>query len=519
MAATLRFVSALGASFLVGALIGACGPARSLCATVACDDGRVCEESTGRCIANGSDAGTDAGVDAGTCSPACAAPQVCNPASNTCVQCVSDSQCACPASSCTANQCVVPSGGRTPVTPSDSCTGAPTIRSCGANVTFQADLSTATDSLSGSCSAAGAGGRDRMVALVLDATADVTVTATASTGSSAQPVVYLLDAACSSSSEFACADSLTGSAHFTLKSLPAGTYTLVVDSYSASAGGLVDVALSFAAPTLPANETCATASPLPIDGGAVQVDLSTANDDLQISCDPASVTPDVVYSLTLSSTADVVVTASGGGANPSLALRSSPCRTGAQVQCANAQSSGTETLRRRSLTPGTWYVVVQNSGALTTPTPVTVKAVTTTPLPPPPNDTCGAPRDLTFAAGSTVASFSVDTSAATDDYQSSCNGLTDSPEVVYALTLGTRRTVTVTARSSPNAGSQPSISLRSAPCSGDADAGTLVELACSNGTPTSAFIQVLDPGTYYLLVEAQGAAGAGPTDVTVSLAP
>ncbi len=358
-----------------------------------------------------------------------------------------------------------------------------------------------------------------MVSLVLDATADVSVTATASAGSAAEPVVYLLDAACTSASEYACADSLTGSAHFTLKSLPAGTYTLVVDSYSASAVGLVDVAITFGAPTLPANETCATAAPLPIDGGTVQVDLSTATDDLQISCDQASVTPDVVYAFQLTTPADVVVTASGSGANPSLALRSAPCRTGAELQCANAQTNGTETLRRRSLTAGTYFVVVQNSGTLGAPTPVTVKAVATTPLPPPPNDTCSAPRDLAFAAGSTVASFSVDTSAATDDYQSSCNALPDSPEVVYALTLGTRRTVTVTARSAPNAGSQPSISLRSAPCDGSSDAGTLVELACSNGTPTSAFIQVLDPGTYYLVVEAQGAQGAGPTDVTVSLTP
>jgi hypothetical protein len=358
-----------------------------------------------------------------------------------------------------------------------------------------------------------------MVALVLDAAADLSVTATASAGSIAQPVVYLLNQACTATSEFACADSLSGSAHFTLKSLPAGTYTLVVDSYSASAVGPVDVSVTFGAPTLPANETCATAVPLPIDGGSVMVDLSTATDDVQLSCDTATSSPDVVYSVTLPTTADLVVTAAGTGAKPALALRSAPCLTSSELQCANAQTGGSETLRRRSLTAGTYFVVVENSGALTAATPITVKAVTSTPLPPPPNDTCSAPRAIAFPAGSTVATFSVDTSAATDDYQSSCNLLPDSPEVVYSLTLGTRRTVTVTARSSPNAGSQPSVSLRAGQCAGDADAGTLTELACSNTAPTNAFIQTLDPGTYDLLVEAAGAQGAGPTDVTVSLSP
>jgi hypothetical protein len=484
---------------------------------VKCDGDRVCDEATGACVR------TDAGVvdDGGTtdagpiaCSPACTSPQVCDTTSGRCVECVSNSDCSCPTTQCNAQGlCEAPTGDAGVPAGGEACTSALSVNTCGQTLSFSVDLSTARDDVVGSCGLASGGGKDLLWALELDSTYDVRVTAKKATGSQAEPVVSLRRN-CDQGQELACSDSLSGTASFRVKSLAPGFYTLVVDSFEAASSGRVDVTVEFLTPTQPANETCSTAATLPADTD-VTVDLSTAIDDLQVTCNTAPNSADAVFRLDVPTVSDVFLTALGTtGVNPVLALRSTPCATGTQVACMNAQAGTAESLVVRSLPAGTYFVVLERVGPAVGS--VTVRASVTTPTPPPANDSCTAPRAITFPTGTTSVSFSVDTSLAKDDHVGSCNTQLDSAEVVYSLTVGTQRSVVVSAQASAGSSALPVLYLRGGGCT-DAQ-GT--ELACVNAAPSPSVLNApLSAGTYFLFVEGLGPAGGGPTDVTVTLTP
>lgn len=514
-------VTALLGSFLVGALLGACGPTRSLCATVTCEGGRTCDEATGACVGGATDGGaTDGGSDGGTdggggvCVPDCVAPQVCNPGTGQCVECFSNADCACPTTVCGASGlCELPAADAGLPPGGEACASAPIVNTCGQTIAFTADLATASDEVVSSCGTASGGGKDLLWTFRLDAAFDVRVTAKPSAASQAQPVVSLRRD-CQTDQELACADGLGGTATFLLKSLAAGSYTLVLDSYDAASSGRVDVTVEFLPASLPPNETCATAAVLAPDTD-VTVDLTTASDDLQLSCNTAANSGDAVYELTLTEASDVFISATATGAvDPVLALRRSPCASGGEVTCFDVGSGPAETLVARNLAAGTYYVIVERYGA--TGGTVTVRATLTAPSPPPPNDTCAAPRAITFPSGATSTTFTVDTSLATDSTAGSCNTEPNSPEVVYSLTLTASRLVTVSAIANGSSATDAVVYLRGTACD---ETGT--ELACDDALPPGpdGFSLPLTAGTYFLFVEGFGPGGAGPTDVTVTLGP
>ncbi|MEW5739696.1 MAG: hypothetical protein AB1938_12255 [Myxococcota bacterium] len=525
MRSRLTAVAAVLTSLFVVASFGACGPTRSKCATVTCDGNRVCDEATGACVRvdggmpmdGGVDSGVDAGLDAGqVCVPDCVAPLRCNATTGQCVECFSSSECACPTTVCSAaGVCELPAPDAGLVPPGgESCTTALTIDSCGQSVTFTADLSAARDDVVASCGEASGGGKDLLWAVRLDTAMDVRVTARRPAGSLAEPVISLRRN-CDPSEELACVDSLSGSTSFRLRSLPAGLYTLVVDGFAAASSGRVDVTLDFSAPSQPPNEGCGTAALLS-PGVDTTVDLSIADDDVQVSCNQTPSSGDAVYRLELASQSDVTVTATGTtGVNPVLALRRAPCAAADQVKCANALAFANETLIARNLPAGTYFLVVERVGLATGF--VTVRATVTAPTPPPPNDSCAAPRAITFPVGVNTTTFTVDTSVALDDEAGTCNGQPDSPETVYSLTLGTQRVVTVTARATPGFTANPVLYLRGGGC--DALSGTEVQCVDAATTGAETLTATLNPGTWFLFVEGFGAAGAGPTDVTVTLGP
>lgn len=523
-----RLSVAFVAAFACGVVLGACGSPHSKCALVLCQTG-TCDENTGLCVRVATDGGTDAGTDAGQsgCPGGCASPRVCDPTSKTCVECLSDSSCACPTPTCSAaHVCVAPSGdaGITAPASSDTCSAASPLRTCGTSAHFTVDLSTAKDDFTTGCSATGSGGKDVFWTVVLDATFDVRVTVKPASGSQAQPIVALLGS-CEATSELACADGLGNTATVHLKSLPAGRYPLVVDSYDLSTGGLVDVTVELLPPTLPSNETCGTATSLPVDGGAVSVDLSTAEDNLQVSCNAKTDSPEVVYTVDVVTPSDLIVVASGtadAGIDPVLSLRNSPCGSGTTLRCIDGFSSANETLHARALAAGRYYLVVENARRPTRGS-LALTAALAPPAPNPPNDTCNAPRAITFAAGSDVSSFVVDTSNASDDTAGSCNSQPASPEVVYSLTLGATRTVKIETAPVPGTTTDPVLYLRAAPCTSTLtpDGGPDNELGCDDAQAPAAdsLTKTLQAGTYFIFVEGWSAAGAGPTQVTVSLLP
>ncbi len=490
---------------LLASLVSACGDPDK-CARVRCGAGRSCDSATGACRPiEGHDAGIEPGLDGGsdggdggqTCSPACVAPMRCDAAANRCVQCLDDSHCACPTPVCerSSGNCVAPPDGGF----GESCQspGNVAVGACSATATFVVNTSSASADEKGSC---GGEGRDAVYRLELADRSDVRVTVQPLPG--VEPVAYLRRGGCSGQ-ELACKDFGAKGGSFRVKSLPAGEYFLVVDSYALSTGGPTEVTVELLSPTLPPNETCATAQALDAsDGGtaAFTVDTSSALDDHTGRCSRPS-SGEAVYRLTLPAARDVRVTATGA---PVMYLRPAPCGTALDLVC------GAGGLELFNLPAGEYFLFVE-AGASAGPTDVTVTL--SNPTPPPPNDTCSGARLVQLPAGAFSVTYRSDLRQVLDDYDGSCNALPNgSADVVYALSVPSTRTVTLTSQVPDGGTADPVLFLREGPCESGA------ELACADEvTPTpERMVRTLAPGTYYLFVESYGPDGAGPVEVTIS---
>lgn len=126
-------------------------------------------------------------------------------------------------------------------------------------------------------------------------------------------------------------------------------------------------------------------------------------------------------------------------------------------------------------------------------------------------DTCATAADIVFPTGSQTAKFEADTTLASDDETGTChpNG---GPELVYRLSLSQVTDVKIHAQSAQGAPARPVIYLRKAPCSGGA------QVACSftGANNQSLQLSALEPGDYFLFVEADHQTGAR-VNVTVTL--
>jgi hypothetical protein len=556
-----------------------CTGSSNLCAQVKCKPGKVCNPLNGVCEAGdggtggggggaGGGGGTAGGAAAGgtggggglTCTPACPSYQHCDSSSGQCVQCVTSADCACPTTECVSHICrtPVPSDAGTVVTPpaGESCAAAQPFSFSGCtlprSISFSVDLSGHSDDEQGVCSAAGGKGRDLVYVLRLDAmplgntdggldTFDLDVTVTPSPGSTAEPVVYVRRMPCTGQ-ELACVDSggpVGAEVH--LRSRPVGDYAIFLDTYDAASAGAVDVTLTLSSPTLPPNDTCLSADPIATDGGRVRADLSIAANDEVTSCNGMGDNSlDLAWRFDVPVTSDVVARAVSvdGGASPVIELRAGSCAAGHVKACALASAQGLASLRARSVSAGTYYLIVEawDSGVAG---PVDVSVSVEQPSPPLQFDTCMAPRDIVFADGGTFTEWDIDTSSANDDEVGTCNDPKTTgvggPEYVYHLRLNDPRFVVITAGATgtvavtTDAGTEyvrgasdadPVIYLRSGTCEGPE-----LSNGCSDDPNDSAAIEVLSSGMnrlsvgdYYLFVESYGTS-VGLTHVTVSATP
>lgn len=528
-------------------LMSACSGPADPCAQVRCSVGRVCESSTGRCVAidagDVTDAGTDAGVtDAGVpdagpfgdggldCTPACSGASKCDPSSGRCVQCLSDRDCACPAYACVNNLCLQPAvdpDAGTPVVsppPAESCAAAQPFSFFGCTVPrsfkFRVNLAGRADEEQGVCSAPAGGGRELVYVLSLEATYDLTVSAAPVNGSGAFPLVYVRRMPCGGQ-ELAC-DHKSGpfEASVHLRSRTAGDYALFIDTFDAATAGEVEVTVTLSAPTQPSNDTCLLADELPIDGGVVRADLSNAGNDEVATCNALG-GPDLVWRFSLSQPGDIVARAASvspdAGVLPIIELHQGGCSMGSARACQTASSSGVAGLRLRGADAGTYYLVVETTDG--TPAGlVDVSVSVQDPSPPLQHDTCAAPLDIVFADGGTFVELDVDTSTASDDEDGTCNA-TGGPEYVYHLRLLSPRRVVVTATRGAGGTADPVLYLRQTSCVSGG------ELGCSDDPSDSAAPEqltsgmgTLPPGDYYIFVESYGSS-VGPTHLTVSATP
>ncbi|HEY3446153.1 MAG TPA: hypothetical protein VGK67_07300 [Myxococcales bacterium] len=129
----------------------------------------------------------------------------------------------------------------------------------------------------------------------------------------------------------------------------------------------------------------------------------------------------------------------------------------------------------------------------------------------PANDGCGAAEALVFGADE-VATATGDTSLAAADLQGGCSGGAG-PDVVYQFTVGgtAPRKVTVEVAAIGSRHLAPVVYLR-ADCSAGPD------LACARDfSQATARVNLLAPGTYFVVVDSESAIYAGPFDLKVSL--
>jgi hypothetical protein len=331
---------------------------------------------------------------------------------------------------------------------------------------------------------AGTVAHDMVARFHLDAPRDVAIE-----GSSRTSVVGLaLQTACGGTAPEAtldCDNGFPGSIR--RHSLPAGDYFVLVAS---SGTGPVDLTVTFTPPTpAPTNDTCATATVIPPEGGTFRSDLVGVADDVSTRC--GGLARDVVYTFTLTEPRDVLLQLAGARTDYlHLSLTRDCARMPDVLRC---DSGSTVQFTQHQLPAGTYFVVVESYE----PVPFTLQATFAPPTPPAPGDTCDNP--LTLTPGMPVR---VTAGAIENDYRLSC--YTSGRDAVFRFTLTERRDVQVSVRG--RLGDYFAVAIGS-------DCFTRAgERTCITGQNARAFAIGLDPGTYYAVVKA-----ARATDYEVSL--
>ncbi|MDP3154257.1 MAG: hypothetical protein Q8N23_16390 [Archangium sp.] len=279
---------------------------------------------------------------------------------------------------------------------------------------------------------------------------------------------------------------------FTARSVPAGTYFLVVDGDGSSTGDFtLTVTLSPPTPP-PMNDTCANPATL-VPNVSQMVDANAALADYTFSCAGPS-GGDVVYQFTTTMAQKVTVTATGtGGADGVISLRAAPCDDDTnELGCIDDAISSPEVLTLRNVPAGTYYVVLSaysaNAGQFG------VDLVLEPPVLPPSNDTCSAPATLVPNMSQTI-----DLAGAIADYGFDC-AFPSGGDAVYQFTTTQPQRVVITATGVGD--SDAVLALRSA-CT---DATS--ELRCANAadsmSPEILNSNNLPAGTWYVILGSDG---------------
>ena len=380
--------------------------------------------------------------------------------------------------------------------PNDACSGAQPL-------TFTNGMATATGTTVGAfndtagspltCSANSARNPEVFYTLTLTQSQDVTVTVVTPTGSNLSPAFSLTNT-CGVGGAMNQRGCRTGAGStFTTRSVPAGTYFIVVDGNDPVTGAFtLNVTLAPPTPAL-MNDTCATPTTL-VPNVSQMVDANAGARDYMFSC-AGGTGGDVVYQFTTTMPQKVTLTATGmGGADAVLSLRAAPCDTSTnEVACVDNQVSAPEVITVVNLPAGTYYVVLaafsQSSGQFG------LALVLDAPTLPPPNETCATPATLV-----PNVSQAIDLGAAASDYTLACSNGGFGGDAVYQFTTTQAQRVVVTATGVGD--TDPVLALRGAPCA------TSIDLVCSNSTgamnPEVLIQNNLPAGTYFVIVRSDG---------------
>lgn len=379
----------------------------------------------------------------------------------------------------------------------------PTNETCDAPIdvsaggTFMGSTIEVDDDLTTSCAS---GSPDLVYTFTTTEEQDVEISALAATGES---MAYSVRTDCPmEASEVRCdyGDPASGRIH----QLPAGTYFLVVEGPSFRS---VDYTLSvdILPPTpAPDGDTCDNPIPLPTDGTVLSGTLADKQDDLDVSCGFRYV--DAVYELTLTEAADVTITYDSGGFG-NMSLRGVCDESSSQLRCTTGRPTRS---RIRNLAAGVYSLVVEASRG----TGYTISAEASTP-PTIPVDVSGNDNcDSAFTLPAGGGLFRGDTTTMLPDVMGTlCGGGATANDAVFELELTTRSHVVA---STEGSSFDTVLHIHQTMCT---DGG---ELYCDDDGgegSTSLIDQMLDPGTYFIVVDGFGSLASGEYFLEVMVTP
>lgn len=330
---------------------------------------------------------------------------------------------------------------------------------------------------------------------------NVRISALAATG---DRMVYSLRTDCTlESTEVRCD---TGDpAQGTIHELPAGTYFIVVEGPRTPA---VDFTLdvTFLPPRPPPpGDTCSNPIPLPTDGRVTRGSWVGLQNDHDVSCGISY--RDAVYSFSLAAASDVTITLDAGVFS-NLSTRTTCDSSASQIRC----TTGDPVRQRiRNLAAGTYYLIAESPRGTAFTISVDATSPPTVPTPVTGNNTCAA----AFTIPATGGLYSGSTTTHTNDISGvRCGAGAASPDAAFEITLAARSRVVVSTDGSMY---DTVLHIHRTTC---ASGG--VELFCDDdgGTGATSLLDVmLDPGTYFIIVDGFGMVAAGDYLLEVTVTP
>ncbi|MBX3269376.1 MAG: hypothetical protein KF729_03900 [Sandaracinaceae bacterium] len=237
----------------------------------------------------------------------------------------------------------------------------------------------------------------------------------------------------------------------------------------------------------PPNDTCAGTIPTISASGTFAFGTCAASNSFTASCGGGAAAPDVVYRLSITQVSDVVLETTASTFDTVLHLRSGASCPGTELACDDDGGAGTLSRITRRLVPGTYWVVVDGSGAASQGTGTL--SATLTPVVPA-NDQCAAAITLSGSTGTRTDTFDGASRTATD-----CRS---GAELWYRFTVTER---TVVYFDTFGSAFDTAISIRAACGTGMVEC---VDDAC--GVTQDQLVRVVTPGTYHVAVHAFSAA-------------
>ncbi|NMC70993.1 MAG: hypothetical protein GYA57_13140 [Myxococcales bacterium] len=325
-------------------------------------------------------------------------------------------------------------------------------------------------------------------------------------GVDARYVVALRTDCPSGASEIGCRSG--NPAEMTRRSLPAGTYYVIVSGDAASRSARFLLEAAFGPPTpVPPGDTCLDAADISAGGRFTGTTLA-CGDDFEPGCGSGLTYVDAVYRFHLDAPQSVDLSLGGlSSSDAYLDLRMGACGGGSSVRCTNGRSPA---LHNRSLPAGDYWVLVDTSSE----TPFTLDAAFG-----PPTSACDGAGTITvdYTAGSTFTATRTGTTAGgTDDFTPGCLSWSTAPDMAYQLVIPARSEVSITVDFTGYDGALHLRSICDVPSSEIAcndDCGTTARSCIPGGSwePTP----VLEPGTYTIIVDGYSS-GSGPYTLTVN---